>query len=108
MNLMTFVVTDALAANDPQDKPTIDNCRHGAAARAVPAGRTISLNVLDAEEMAHKKIDDIGDIGNEVHRLSFYSFVPGQVNPSMRIDNGVRGRLPDATGKPSMLLGSRL
>lgn len=44
----------------------------------------ISIDVLGSEEIADKKIDDIGDIATEVPGLSVYSFVPRQVNPSIR------------------------
>ena len=44
----------------------------------------ISINVLVADEIAARRIDDIRDIGYEVPGLSIYSFVPGQANPSIR------------------------
>jgi iron complex outermembrane receptor protein len=44
----------------------------------------ISINVLGAVEIADKKIDDISDIGYEVPGLSVYSFIPRQVNLSIR------------------------
>lgn len=83
--LMTGAATDGLAAQADSENPSLDEIVVTAQLREqslqdVP----ISINVLGVDEIASKKIDDIGDIGNEVPGLSVYSFVPRQVNPSIR------------------------
>jgi len=83
--LTTVVATDGLAAQEGNGNPQGDEIIVTAQLREqslqdVP----ISIDVLGADEIAKKKIDDIGDIGNEVPGLSVYSFVPRQVNPSIR------------------------
>jgi iron complex outermembrane receptor protein len=85
---MTVAATDGLAAQDDTDKPPVDEFNEivvtaqlrEQSLQDVP----ISIDVLGREEIADKKIDDISDIGNEVPGLSVYSFVPRQVNPSIR------------------------
>lgn len=82
LGLMTATATNALAAqkNTPDDEIVVTAQLREQSLQDVP----ISIDVLGAEEIASKKIDDIGDIGNEVPGLSVYSFVPRQVNPSIR------------------------
>jgi iron complex outermembrane recepter protein len=79
---MTVMATDAFAASDNKEEPEIVVTAQlrEQSLQDVP----ISINVLGAAEIANKKIDDISDIGNEVPGLSTYSFVPRQVNPSIR------------------------
>jgi iron complex outermembrane receptor protein len=82
---MTVVAADGVAANDNEEKPALEEIVVTAQLREqslqdVP----ISINVLGAGEIADKKIDDISDIGYEVPGLSVYSFVPAQVNLSIR------------------------
>ena len=82
---MIFVAADGVAANDNEEKPTLEEVVVTAQLREqslqdVP----ISINVLGADEIADKKIDDISDIGYEVPGLSVYSFLPRQVNASIR------------------------
>lgn len=84
MCLSTAAATDVLAQeqaeNPPIDEIVVTAQLREQSLQDVP----ISINVLGADEIADKKIDDIGDIGNEVPGLSVYSFVPRQVNPSIR------------------------
>lgn len=85
MCLMTGVATEGLAAQENKEKSPPDEIIVTAQLREqslqdVP----ISIDVLGSDEIASKKIDDIGDIGYEVPGLSVYSFVPRQVNPSIR------------------------
>ena len=83
--LSTAAATETLSAQDndtdPADNVIIVTAQlREQSLQDVP----ISIDVLGAEEVASKKIDDIGDIGAEVPGLSVYSFVPRQVNPSIR------------------------
>jgi iron complex outermembrane receptor protein len=82
---MTVVAADGVAANGNEEKPALEEIVVTAQLREqslqdVP----ISINVLGAVEIADKRIDDISDIGYEVPGLSVYSFLPGQVNASIR------------------------
>ena len=97
--LVTAAATEALAAQDNTESPPVA-AQDGTETPPVDEPEEIvvtaqlreqslqdvpiSIDVLGAEEIADKKIDDIGDIGNEVPGLSVYSFVPRQVNPSIR------------------------
>jgi iron complex outermembrane receptor protein len=82
---MTVVAADGFAANDNEEKRPLEEIVVTAQLREqslqdVP----ISIKALGAAEIADKKIDDIGDIMFEVPGLSVYSFLPSQVNPSIR------------------------
>ena len=82
---MTVVAADGVAANDNGEKAALEEIVVTAQLREqslqdVP----ISINVLGAGEIADMRIDDISDIGYEVPGLSIYSFLPAQVNPSIR------------------------
>jgi iron complex outermembrane receptor protein len=82
---MTVVAADGVAANGNEEKPALEEVIVTAQLREqslqdVP----ISIKALGAGEIAAKKIDDIGDIMYEVPGLSVYSFLPSQVNPSIR------------------------
>src|SRR5687767_5549805 len=82
---MAFVAADWVAAADNEETPTLEEIVVTAQFREqslqdVP----ISIDVLGADEIADLKIDDISDIGNEVPGLSVYSFLPRQVNASIR------------------------
>ena len=82
---MTVVATDGVAANGNKEEPALEEIVVTAQLREqslqdVP----ISIQVLGAGEIADMRIDDISDIGYEVPGLSIYSFLPGQVNPSIR------------------------
>jgi iron complex outermembrane receptor protein len=82
-----FAAQETPAAEENREEPPVDEDEIVVTAQLreqslqdVP----ISIDVLGAEEIADKKIDDIADIGNEAPGLSVYSFVPRQVNPSIR------------------------
>jgi len=82
---MTVAAADGVAANDNGEKAALEEIVVTAQLREqslqdVP----ISIQVLGAGEIADMRIDDISDIGYEVPGLSIYSFLPGQVNPSIR------------------------
>ena len=82
---MTVAAADGFAANDNEEKPPLEEIVVTAQLREqslqdVP----ISIKVLGAAEIADKRIDDIVDIGYEAPGLSVYSFVPRQVNLSIR------------------------
>jgi iron complex outermembrane recepter protein len=82
---MTVVAADGFAANDNEEKRPLEEIVVTAQLREqslqdVP----ISIQALGAGEIADKRIDDIGDIMFEVPGLSVYSFLPSQVNPSIR------------------------
>jgi iron complex outermembrane receptor protein len=82
---MTVVAADAVAANDSEEKQSLEEIVVTAQLREqslqdVP----ISIDVLGAAEIADKKIDDIGDISYEVPGFSVFEFIPRQTNAIIR------------------------